>query len=214
MFQGNLQISLCGDDMLKINCVGDICPVPVIKTKKALADNKFIGLEIIVDNEIAVQNISKLLKSRNCVFATSQKGEHFSINISAVDGNSIEKSDKISPINETQKKATVVIISSELMGVGDDVLGKILMKGFIFALTQLEVLPKAVVFYNGGVFHTLENAETVKDLQYLTRQGVEILVCGTCLKHFNLLESLGIGQVSNMFEISESLAASGHVISF
>ena len=189
--------------------MGDICPVPVIKTKKALAEmnaagSAFEGLEITVDNEIAVQNISKMLNSLGCSFSTSKlETGHFLISIGGVDnvpdqtGN--DDNGTGSPGNNSSEK--IVVISSKFMGYGDDVLGKILIKGFIFALTQLEVLPKTIIFYNSGVRHVLQNSETIKDLQYLHLQGVKILVCGTCLNHFNALADLAIGEVTDMYNI-------------
>ena len=206
--------------MRKINCVGDICPVPVIKTKKALAEmnavgSTFEGLQITVDNEIAVQNISKMLNSLRCSFSTSKdETGHFLITVEGADkapeqpgydGNNIN-----SPMNNDADK--IVIISSEFMGYGDDVLGKILIKGFIFALTQLETLPKAVIFYNSGVRHVLKNSETIKDLQYLQQQGVEILACGTCLNHFNALADLAVGGITDMYNIVNLMQQAARIL--
>ena len=49
------------------------------------------------------------------------------------------------------------------------------MKGFIFALTQLDKLPDTVIFYNGGVKLTVEGADTAEDIKRLEESGVEIL---------------------------------------
>jgi len=201
--------------MYKVNCIGDICPVPVIKTKKALADGNLNELEILVDNEIAVQNISKLLNSLGCSYSAGKENEHFLISVSesnqGVDWDGSSSSDngtphhftpELTPANPSKTEPLeLVIISSEFMGTGDNTLGKLLMKGFIFALTQLESLPTSVIFYNSGVYHTLKNSGCISDLQSLHNHGVKILVCGTCLNHFSVLSELAVGEVTNMYEI-------------
>jgi len=192
--------------MTKINCVGDICPVPVIKVKKALAAGE--AFEVLVDNEIAVQNISKLLDSQNCSFSTLKEEEFFLMQIAAIShvhtGQSLDNLEsKLFSTGDSQSpvEKSIVVISSEYMGTGDDILGKILIKGFIFALTQLEVLPQAIIFYNGGVRHVLQNSEAIADLQYLHNQGVSILSCGTCLTHLGVADKLAVGEITNMYDI-------------
>ena len=101
------------------------------------------------------------------------------------------------------QKKTVVVISADHMGEGDEVLGKILLKGFLFALTQQEMLPKTVLFYNGGAAVTCEGSASLEDLQKLESLGVEILTCGTCLNHYGLTEQLRVGGVTNMYVIVE-----------
>ena len=100
---------------------------------------------------------------------------------------------------------TVVVIASETMGEGDEDLGKLLMKGFIYALTQQESLPSTMLFYNGGAKLTCEDAPTLEDLKSLEAQGVEILTCGTCLNHYGLSEKLQVGSVTNMYVIAEKM---------
>ena len=95
------------------------------------------------------------------------------------------------------------VISSEAMGQGDDRLGKILMKSFLFALTQQDILPETVLLYNGGAFLSCEGSESLEDLKKLEELGVEILTCGTCLDFYGLKEKLAVGGISNMYEIVE-----------
>ena len=89
------------------------------------------------------------------------------------------------------------------MGEGDTELGKILMKGFLFALTQQEQLPKTLLFYNGGAAMTCEGSASLEDLQTLQSLGVKILTCGTCLNHYGLTQKLRVGEVTNMYAIAE-----------
>ena len=107
---------------------------------------------------------------------------------------------------------TVVAIASDHMGHGNEELGKILMKSFIFALTQLEELPKTILFYNGGATLTTEGSQSLEDLKTLEAQGVEILTCGTCLDYYGIKDKLAVGTVSNMYTIVEKLNNADKII--
>jgi len=191
--------------MYKVNCIGDICPVPVIKVKKALADiSDPSGLEILVDNEIAVQNISKFLNSLGHSFTSEKDRDFFLIKIN--------ESTSLWEVPEHPQSSDIVVISSQFMGTGDDELGKLLIKGFIFALTQLDALPTSIIFYNGGIHHVLKNSESINDLQYLQNHGAKILVCGTCLNHFDALGDLAVGDITNMYEIVTLMQQADNII--
>lgn len=98
------------------------------------------------------------------------------------------------------------------MGEGKEDLGKVLIKGFIFALTQLEELPKTILFYNGGAKITAEGSESLEDLKTLEAQGVEIMTCGTCLDYYGLKEKLQVGTVTNMYSIVETMNNADKII--
>ena len=103
-----------------------------------------------------------------------------------------------------QKGDLIVVVSSDRMGTGNDELGKVLIKGFIYAVTQLDTLPKKMLFYNGGATLTTEGSDSIEDLKSLEAQGVEILTCGTCLDYYHLKD--------NMYSIVESMAEAGKII--
>ena len=105
-----------------------------------------------------------------------------------------------------------IAVDSETMGRGSDELGKLLMKSFLFAVSQLPRLPRTVLFYNGGAKLTVEGSESLEDLRNMEAQGVEILTCGTCLNFYGLAEKLAVGGVTNMYAIVEALANAGKVI--
>ena len=109
-------------------------------------------------------------------------------------------------------KGRVVVIASDKMGEPEEELGKILIKGFIYALSRQDALPETILFYNGGAKLTAEGSESVEDLKYMAEQGVEILTCGTCLKHLGLEDKLQVGAVSNMYEIAEKMTEAGQLI--
>lgn len=197
--------------MKQINAIGDACPTPVIKTKKALSEISSGQLEVLVDNEIAVQNIQKFAQSQGCTFAVVQEGAIFKITLD-------KKADtKLFPhaalANDTpQKRKTIVLIPSETMGDGDDELGKILMKGFIYALTQLDILPDAVLLYNSGAKLSIQGSGSLNDLIALNQAGVQVMTCGTCLHHFHIAEQLAVGSVTNMYSILEEMQFAEHIL--
>lgn len=107
---------------------------------------------------------------------------------------------------------TVVVLASDVMGEGDKKLGKILMKGFIYALTQLEKLPDTIIMYNSGAYLSIKDSESAEDFGLLEREGVEILTCGTCLNHYGLTEKLAVGSITDMYTITERLSEAGKII--
>ena len=106
----------------------------------------------------------------------------------------------------------VIAVDTATMGRGNDELGKVLMKGFLFAVTQLDELPKTMLFYNGGATLTTEGSDSLEDLKSLEAQGVTIKTCGTCLNYYGLTEKLQVGEVTNMYDIVETMAKASKVV--
>lgn len=191
--------------MIQVNAIGDACPIPVVKTLQALKELNGVGaVQTLVDNKVAVENLTRLAESKGCAIETEQLGEkEYRVTITVGEGAELpETADGICAAPAAADN-TVVVVSADHMGEGDEALGKILLKGFLFALTQQETLPKTVLFYNGGAFVTCEGSASLEDLQKLAEQGVEILTCGTCLNHYGLTEKLQVGGVTNMYVIVE-----------
>ena len=184
----------------RLDCTNLDCPMPVIKAKQFLEENENIVLDVIVDNNVAVQNLEKLAKSLSLKSKSSKDGNNFVV--------SIEKKETIqndeNKMVVTQENQTI-LIRTNILGYGNDDLGATLMKGFIFTLTQLKPFPKKVMFLNSGVKLTSENEETIKNLKVLEENGVEIVSCGACLDFYNLKESVKVGSIGNMYDIVDSL---------
>lgn len=198
--------------MVTVNAMGDQCPIPVIKTKKAM--QALTGpdtIEVLVDNEIAVQNVSKLGQSSGAKVSSEKKGDKEYIITLALDGPYTEEGSEVA-CTPDKRSDTVVVISSDRMGTGNDELGKVLIKGFIYALSQLEELPKTILFYNGGATLTCEGSDSLEDLRSMEAQGVEILTCGTCLDYYKIKDKLAVGSVTNMYVIVEKQAKAGSII--
>lgn len=185
---------------LVIDAMGDKCPVPVVKAKKALGTMDTGTVEVHVDNETSVTNLKSLAKSLGCEVSdkTVAEGAEYHVFITKT-----EASASAEEVASSTEKKRVVVISSQVMGSGDDTLGASLMKAFIFSLTQQDALPDTVLFYNGGAHLTCEGSPCLEDLEALEKADVEILTCGTCLKHYGLDDKLAIGGVTNMYVIAE-----------
>lgn len=198
--------------MITVNAMGDNCPIPVIKTKKAMqALDGPETIEVLVDNEIAVQNVTKLGNSSGGKVTSEKLGEKEFKVVIEMQGAPEAAEEEVSCMPDA-KGNLVVVVSSDRMGSGNDDLGKVLIKGFIFAVTQLEVLPKTMLFYNGGATLTTEGSASLEDLKSLEVQGVEIMTCGTCLDYYGLKDKLAVGTVTNMYSIVETLAKAGKII--
>ena len=99
------------------------------------------------------------------------------------------------------------------MGEGENELGEILIKAFINTIAEVSPLPGAIVFYNSGIFLTVEGSAVLESLQQLEKSGVKILVCGTCLEYYQKKEHIRAGIISNMYTILETLSSAKHIIS-
>lgn len=192
--------------MITVNAMGDNCPIPVIKTKKAM--ETLTGpetIEVLVDNEIAVQNVTKMATSAGGKVTSEKKADAEYVVTIEMEGAPAADAD-------AEDDNLVVVISSDRMGTGNDDLGKVLIKGFIFAVTQLDKLPKTMLFYNGGATLTTEGSDSLEDLKSLEEQGVEIMTCGTCLDYYGLKDKLAVGSVTNMYSIVETQAKATKII--
>lgn len=197
---------------VKVNALGDACPIPVVKATRALGEMKEAGtLEVQVDNEIAIQNLTRLAEGKGLKAKSEKLGEKLFVITMEVPGPVAAGADDVS-CHVDARGDFVVAVGSDCMGSGADELGHALMKGFIYAVSQLETLPKTMLFYNGGAKVTIEGSVSIEDLKSMEAQGVEILTCGTCLNYFGLTDKLAVGSATNMYSIVEKLAGAGKVI--
>ncbi|MCI9260496.1 MAG: sulfurtransferase-like selenium metabolism protein YedF [Romboutsia sp.] len=193
---------------IEVDARGLACPKPVINTKKEL-DNIEQGIVIVtVDNDVAKQNILKLSNSLNCESRVI-KEEKDLISIEIKKGENVIIEEK----KQEELEDKCIFISSNKMGNGNDELGEILMKGFIYTLTESKPYPKSILLVNAGVKLSTENHDTIGNLKILEEAGVEILSCGTCLDYYGLKESLKVGSVTNMYTIVDIMKNSSQTIS-
>lgn len=188
----------------QVDARGMNCPLPVIHTKKALeAIDKGI-VTTIVDNEVAKENVSKLAKSLDLKVNIQENQGNYYISI-VKDHNIAEMEVANIQCDASPKKDLVILISKDRLGEGSEELGKVLMKGYIYTLTEVTPYPKAILFLNSGVNLVIEGSEVIQHLRTLESNGVEILSCGTCLDYFKVKDKLMVGGIGNMYTIVEKL---------
>lgn len=203
--------------MEMIDVLGQPCPIPVIEARKALSLPEVEGVTVKVDNMIAVQNLERMAKGFGFRFAYQKQSEKvFEITIHK-DGK--EAPVQSAPLDMQQiepcilpGERLVVVIGRDTMGAGAEELGKILIKGFIYSLTELPTPPAYVIFVNAGAYLTAAGANTVDDLKKLEEKGTEVYTCGTCINFYGLQGKLAVGAVTDMYGITEKMAAAANVI--
>ncbi len=197
--------------MKKIDARGLACPAPVLQTKAALEESDLAVVSILVDNEAARQNVSRFLESRKYTTAVQQNGGDFVITATRDEGSLPEET--VSKITGTPQNAKIMImIAADHMGKGDDELGAKLTVNFIKTLKEMGPDLWRLVFVNSGVKLCIGGSPVLKDLQGLESAGVTILVCGTCLDHFGLLERKEVGETTNMLDIITSMQLADKVV--
>ena len=199
-------------------------------------------LQVQVDNEAAVENLKRMAQKKGAAADVKADGSCWIVEIvpagapaaqsgaglsgavatggaqsgAALSGgaqSSLSAEEQAQQICAVPARGPVVVaIGSAEMGNGDPKLGKILMKSFLYSLTQLDALPQTVLFFNGGVRMTTEGSESIEDLKALEAQGVEILSCGTCLDFYGLKDKLRVGGITNMYVIAQTMAEAGNVV--
>ena len=198
-----------------IDCKGMACPLPVVNPKKA-AEKLGTGdlLTVLVDNEIAVQNLTRFAEHKSFVVSAEKKGDKEYAVIMNISGAAAEetKDEEVACVMDSRRKGMLVVLSANVMGTGDTKLGTSLMKAFVFALTKQDQLPDTILCYNTGAYLTCEGADTLEDLKLLESEGVTILTCGTCLDFYGLKEKLAVGGVTNMYDIVERMENAAQII--
>lgn len=196
----------------ELDCRGLECPKPVIKTRETLQNDNPDFLEIIVDNMAAVENVSRFLNSHGYEASVNEKGpKEWRLEARRGSGGTApESAPKIRAHEDSQK--TLVLLASETLGHGDDGLGAKLMTNFIGSLGELGEALWRIILLNGGVKLAATAGPCLDSLKNLEKSGVSILVCGTCLNHYGLLEKKEVGETTNMLDVITSLALADKVI--
>lgn len=190
---------------IQVDARGEACPIPVVKTKQALQELQGPGtVETLVDNEIAVQNLTKMADQKGFKVTSRKESEDcYRVLMTVEDQDSNENPEKCRCQPLPEQRRIVAVVSADHMGEGNDELGRALIKGFLFAMTMQEELPSTILFYNGGARLTCRGSDSLEDLKSLQERGVEILTCGTCLDFYGLKDQLAVGSVTNMYDIVE-----------
>jgi selenium metabolism protein YedF len=199
-----------------VDTKGQLCPAPLIATKRALketvAGESFI---VLTDNKTSFKNLSRFLRDNNSEFMVTEADGVWTFTVTRLAGTEIltKAEDYCAPeIAHFEKGNFVVVISSDKMGDGDSELGRLLIVNFIKALKDLDALPNKIVFYNKGVTIVTKDSPVIEHLKDLEKMGVELLLCATCVSYYKLENEVGAGILSNMYVIAESMASAGKII--
>jgi selenium metabolism protein YedF len=189
-----------------VDAKGLACPAPVILTKKALEQKE--DVTVIVDDEIAAGNIKRLGAKLGLAVGIEKKE-----GAAEAGKQPASEKDAGNPLYESCSPAPLVVaISSDRMGWGNDELGYVLIRSFVHTLLTLNPLPDTIIFYNTGVKLAARDSEVIDDLKQLEEAGTSILICGTCTNYFGISDALGVGCISNMYDIASTMAGAGRLI--
>jgi selenium metabolism protein YedF len=193
-----------------INVLGKPCPIPVIEARKALRKTP-VGetVRVLVDNDISRQNLEKMARGLGCPSSFEKQDDG---NILVTITNTPAESPAPSASGGGGTGGLVVAIGKNTMGQGNDDLGAILIKAFIYSLTEMDTPPETLLFFNSGVKLTTQGSTVIDDLQKLECRGTIISSCGTCLDFYGLKEKLAIGNVTNMYAIASAMGEAGRLI--
>ena len=196
--------------MKEIDARGLACPAPVLRTKAAVEQEDTNTVKVVVDNEASQQNVKRFLESQGFETSVEKNGNEFFIT------GTCNKAPQPQPEGDTQadaeQKKIMVMCTTDRIGFGDDDLGLKLMISFIGTLKEMDPDLWRLVLVNNAVKLTIDGSEVLQDLKELEDRGIMILVCGTCLDHFNLLEKKRVGETTNMLDIVTSMQLADKVI--
>jgi selenium metabolism protein YedF len=180
----------------------------VVLTKKALDAHDEVV--VTVNDAVAEQNVKRLAEGMGCSVTIERAGSESSLHIVKPAGSG--GADACTGFFAAQEGPLVVVISSDVMGRGNDELGRVLMKSFLHTLTEAGRKPDVMILFNTGVKLAVQGSEVLADLEALAKEGTDILACGTCLGFFELKDKLGAGRISNMYDISEAMLGAGKLV--
>jgi selenium metabolism protein YedF len=190
--------------MKEIDCRGMACPSPVLQIKAAVDVERATEVRMVVDNSAAQQNVQRFLETRGYQTEVERMGPDFRITGRAPVGASItETAPSAAAGKETAEdhQKIMVLCASDRIGFGDDNLGQKLMVNFIKTLKEMGPDLWQLIFVNNGVKLTVDGSPVLDALQLYEKQGLAILVCGTCLEHFDLSARKQVGTTTNMLDI-------------
>ena len=193
--------------MVTLDCRGQQCPQPVIQVRRQLLAEPGTPLQVLVGDPAARDNVGRLATSYGYRVTVSEADGAFRLDLAPAAANASAPRPAAPAAGPT-----VVLVASDQIGHGDPQLGRVLMKNFLFTLTEGDASPDLMLFLNGGARLTVAGSEVLEPLQKLADLGTDIATCGLCLEFFHLKESLAVGRVSNMLETVNALQGAGRVI--
>jgi selenium metabolism protein YedF len=204
--------------MKLVDTRGLTCPAPLIRTRQGLNEAEpDEPVQILIDNTTSLSNVKRYLKDNKLEFSVREEGTLATVTVSKgtageISANETEYCTTESLQAPSGNRRTVVAVTSERMGSGDDDLGRKLMISFFRTLVMLEPVPAAVVFYNAGVKMALDDSPVLDHIRELADRGTSIYLCSTCISHFGIRDRLPVGSFSDMYQIMNVLNDADHII--
>ena len=194
--------------MVKVNAMGKLCPEPVIMTKAEI-EKGAAEIEVSVDNDIAVSNVTRLLQ-----------GKGYTVELERISGTQERRltakksaAGEVTP-SKPRDELLAILVAHDVLGGNDKELGEVLMKAFLGCISKLSRRPAVMAFMNEGVKLVLPESSACEYIRELEKAGTKILVCGTCTTHFNITDKVAVGTISNMFEIMEMITGADNTLIF
>ena len=201
--------------MILVDCRGLTCPQPVIRCRDSWAEGA-TALEIMVDNDAARENVARFLRGRGFEVAWAAENGGFWRLTARAENQAVTDDEKTAApeaASATRRETrTLVLVTTETLGRGDEELGGKLMANFLTTLPELGARLWRLVLLNGGVKLAARPGPALDALRNLAQNNVSVLVCGTCLAHYGLLEAKAVGETSNMLDIVTSLDLADKII--
>ena len=195
----------------RLDCRGLACPNPVLKTKELVDRGDASRLTVLVDNDAAKENVSRFLSRSGYRVHVEEKDDAFAV--TGFRGQEAACEVFIPKERAEKEEKILVLVANNRIGQGDDELGRKLMINFLATLKEMGPSLWRLVLLNGGVKLAVEGSEVLATLRELETGGIHVLVCGTCLNHFRLLEKKQVGETTNMLDVVTSLQLADRVIS-
>ncbi len=194
---------------MKIDARNLACPRPVVLALEALPKLAAgESLQVVVNESVAVGNLTRLAAEKNCDLATATNAKETTLTLTpraAVSASESAEAEAQELCDIPASGASVIAVDTDSMGRGNEELGKILVKGFIYALAHQDKVPEKMLFFNGGAHLTCEGSESLEDIRELEKRGTTILTCGTCLDFYGIRDKLAVGGVTNLYEIAKTV---------
>lgn len=194
---------------MKIDCRHLVCPAPVLETKKALESlEKGEILTVLLNSQIAKENVLRFIHSCGFESKVSEKGEEVEITVM----KDKDLSTQTCTLDSSFSNEKILFLKSDKVGDGE--LGANLMVGFLGTLKDLKQNITKIICVNESVLMNVdENHKAFNALKELEKLGIEIINCGTCLEYFGKSQELKIGRIDNAFEILNFIFDKDKVVS-
>jgi len=192
--------------MKTLDCRAHKCPHPVVETRKALLASPGESLRVLLGDEVAVENVSRLARTQGFEITTGDTEGGFALELTpgaAPQGTAA---------TAALQGKSVTLIAADTLGSGNDELGRILLKNYLITLTELDVVPDMILFVNAGVKLTCTGSGALEALDKIACMGTDIASCGLCLEFYDLKGEIKVGRSTNMLEIAETLQSAGRVV--